>query len=262
MSLPQPDTDPRLAIRADLLAAGRRRTAKRRRRRGAALATVAVAGILSTAGAAAKIDGSGTGVPVLDRVLEISAERRPPAPSTNRDGKVVGPPPIDDRVGPGGASPPLELPWGPDGSEGAGIGVAYVNRTDHLCFVLVGPDRRADRGGYGCTMAHIIDDWLHAAPAAIATGGGAGRDLASVKGFARPDVVALRYESPDGPVDAILGEPWKPGVKGVPRLRAFVVLFKLDFESLSPRETLRAVTDGDLTATLADGRVVEIPRGR
>jgi hypothetical protein len=262
MSLPQTETDPRLAIRADLLAAGRRQTVRRRRRRGAALATVAVAGVLGTAGAAAKIEGSGTGVPVLDRVLEISIERRPPMPVEYRDGKVVGAPPIDDRVGPGGASPPLELPWGVDGSEGNGIGVAYLNRSDHLCFVLVGPERRADRGGVGCTAPHIVADWLDAAPAAVTTGGGADRDLGSVKGFARADVVALRYDGPDGPVDAILGDSWRPGGADAKPLRPFVVLFKQDFEALGPREVMHAVTDGDLTATLADGRVVEIPRGR
>jgi hypothetical protein len=261
MSLPNTDTDPRLTIRADLVSAGRRRTAKRRRQRGATLAAIAVAGVLGTAGAAAKIEGSGTGVPVLDRVLEISAERHPPAPNRNRDGKIVGPPPFDVRPGPGGASPPLELPWGPNGSAGTGIGVAYVNRTGHLCFVLVGPNRRADRGGYGCTLARGVADWLDAAPAAVATAGGAGPDLLNVKGFARADVEALRYEGPDGPVDAILGEPWKPGVAGVPSLRAFVVQFRLDSEALGPRESMHVVTDGDLTATLADGRVVDIPRG-
>ncbi len=260
MSLPH--TDPRLTIRADLVAAGGRQLVKRRRRRGATLAAVVVMGVLGTAGAAAKIEGSGTGVPVLDRVLEISAERRPPAPSRNRDGKIVGPPPFDVRPGPGGASPPVELPWGSDGSDGTGIGVAYVNRSDHLCFVLVGPERRAEEGGYGCTAAHIIDDWLEAAPAVVATGGGADRNLGSVKGFARADVVALRYEGPSGQVDAILSEPWKPNLKGVPTLRSFVALFKMDFEALGPRETLHTVTGGDLTATLADGRVIEIPRGR
>jgi hypothetical protein len=263
MSFPQTEIDPRLTIRADLVAAGQRRTAVRRRRRGAALAAIAVVGLAGTAGAAAKIEGSSTGVPVLDEVLAISAERNPPAPSTDRDGEVVGPPPFDVRPAPGGASPPVELPWGPNGSEGAGIGVAYVNRSDHLCFVLVGPDRRPDRsGGVGCTAAHIIDDWLRTAPAVVATGGGAGRNMSSVKGFARADVVALRYESPDGPVEAILGEPWKPDAAEAPRLRAFVALFELDAQALGSREAMRAVMEGDLTATLADGRVVEIPRGR
>jgi hypothetical protein len=245
-----------------LLAAGRRRTARRRRRRGATLAAVAVAGVLGTAGAAAKIEGSGTGVPVLDQVLEISTERQPAMPSRNRGGEIVGPPPFDVRPGPGGASPPVELPWGPDGDRGTGIGVAYLNRSDHLCFVLVGPQRRADRGGVGCTAAHIVADWLDAAPAAVTTGGGADRDLGSVKGFARADVVALRYDGPDGAVDAILGDSWRPGGADAKPLRPFVVLFKLDFEGSGPREVMHAMTDGDLTATLADGSVVEIPRGR
>lgn len=262
MSLPHSETDPRLAIRADLVAAGGRRIAKRRRRRGATLAAVAVVGVLGTAGAAAKIEGSGTGVPVLDRVLEISIERRPPMPIEYRDGRVVAAPPIDDRVGPGGASPPLELPWGVDESEGTGVGVAYLNRSGHLCFVVVGPDRRPERGGLGCTAAHIVNDWLDAAPAAVTTAGGADRDLSAINGFARGDVVALRYEGPDGPVEATLGAPWRPGGADAKPLRPFVVLFKQDFEAQDPRETLRAVTDGDLTATLADGRVVKIPRGR
>lgn len=263
MSLPQTETDPRVAIRADLVAAGRRQTTKRRRRRGATLAAVAVVGVLGTAGAAAKLDGSGTGVPVLDRVLEISAERHPAVANRNRDGEIVGPPPFDVRPGPGGASPPVELPWGPHGNQGTGIGVAYVNRSDHLCFVHVGPDRRPDRsGGVGCTAAHIVDDWLRAAPAAVTTSGGGGRNVGGVNGFARSDVVALRYDSPDGPVDAILGDPWRPGGADAEPLRPFVALFPLDFDSLSPRESLHALTDGDLTATLADGRVIEIPRGR
>ena len=262
MSTAQTEVDPRLTIRADLVAAARRRTASRRRRRGATLAAIAVTGLLGTAVATAKIEGSGTGVPVLDEVLAISAERQPPAPNRNSAGEIVGPPPFDVRPGPGGASPPLELPWGPDGSDGAGIGVAYVNRSDHLCFVLVGPDRRPGHsGGVGCTAMHIVDDWLAAAPAAVATGGGADRDLGEVKGFARADVVALRYDGPNGPVDAILGEPWRPGGADAKPLRAFIALFRVDFAALGPREAARAVIDGDLTATLADGRVVEIPRG-
>ena len=260
MSLPQTDIDPRLAIRTDLVAAGRRRIAARRRRRGATLAAVVVTGLLGTAAATAMIEDYSTGVPVLDQVLAISAERQPPAPSTNLDGEIVGPPPFDVRPGPGGASPPLELPWGPDGSQGTGIGVAYVNRSNHICFVLVGPERRADRGGYGCTAAHIVTDWLDAAPATITTGGGVDRDLSGVKGFARADVVALRFDGPDGPVEAILGEPWKPGAADARPMRPFVALFRLDTEALGPKGTLRAMLGGDLTVTLADGRVVEIPR--
>jgi hypothetical protein len=263
MSLPHPETDPRQAIRADLVAAGRRRLARRRRRRGVTLAAVAVVGVLGTAGAAAKLDGSSVGVPVIDRVIENSAERRPPAPSRNREGKIVGPPPFDIRPGRGGASDPLEVPWGADGSAGTGIGVAYLNRSDHLCFVLVGPKRRADGGGYGCTMARIVDDWLDAAPAAIATGGGVDPDhvrLSSVKGFARADVVALRYRAPGGPVDAALGEPWRPGGADARPIRPFVALFELDAERLGPRATVRAMSGGRLTATLADGRVVEVGR--
>ncbi len=262
MSLPRSESDPRMTIRADLVAAGRRRVAKRQRRRSAALATIAVAGVLGTAGAAAKIEGSSTGVPVLDRVLEISAERHPPAPSRSRDGEIVGPPPFDVRPGPSGASPPVELPWGTDGSAGTGIGVAYLNRSGHLCFVVVGPERRADRGGLGCTMERIVRDWLATAPAAVTTAGGAGRDLSAVNGFARADVVALRYEAPDGPVDAILGEPWRPGGASAKPIRPFVALFELETDRLDPRSLMRAISNGNLTATLDDGRVVEVRRGR
>jgi hypothetical protein len=260
MSIPQTGIDPRLTIRADLVAAGQRRVAVRRRRRGATLAAIAVAGVLGTAGAAAKIEDYSTGVPVLDEVLAISAERNPPALSTNRHGEVVGPPPFDVRPGPGAASPPLELPWGPDGSKGSGVGVAYLNRSNHICFVRVGPERRADRGGYGCTAAHIVDDWLTAAPAAVTGGGGADPALTEVMGYARADVVALRLEGPDGPVEAILGEPWKPGAAEARPIRPFVALFELDTEALGPEGTLHAMTGSNLTATLADGRVVEIPR--
>jgi hypothetical protein len=263
MSLPQPETDPRLAIRADLLAAGRRRTARRQRRRGATLAAVAVAGVLGTAGAAAKLNGSSVGVPVIDQVIENSAERRPPAPSRNREGKIVGPPPFDIRPGRGAASKPLKVPWGADGSAGTGIGVAYLNRSDHLCFVLVAPKRRADETGYGCTLARGIEARLKAAPVAIATGGNVDRDrphLSGVKGFARADVVALRYHAPGGPVNATLGQPWKPGSADAKPIRPFVALFRFDHRGIGPRRTVRAMS-GDLTATLADGRVVEIPRG-
>jgi hypothetical protein len=264
MSLLKTEIDPRMAIRADLLAAGRRRTTKRRRRRGAALATIAIAAVLGTAGAAAKLNGSSVGVPVIDQVIENSAERRPLAPSRNREGKIVGPPPFDIRPGRGVASKPLEVPWGADESAGTGIGVAYLNRSDHLCFVLVAPKRRADETGYGCTLARIVKARLKTAPAAIATGGNVDRErlhLSSVKGFARADVVALRYQAPGGPVDAILGRPWKPGSENAKPIRPFVALFRFDRRGLDPRRTLRAMS-GDLTATLADGRVVEIPRGR
>lgn len=265
MSLPHSDTDPRLAIRADLVAAGRRRLTRRRRRRGVTLAALAVVGVLGTAGAAAKISGSSVGVPVLDQVIENSAERHPPDPSRNRDGKIVGPPPFDVRPGPGGASPPVELPWGVDGSQGTGIAVAYLNRSDHLCIVLTGPERRADRGGYGCTMERIVDDWLEAAPAVISAGGGVDPDrphLASVKGYARADVVGLRYDAPNGAVNATLGEPWRPGGANAEPIRPFVALFELDSKGLGQRDAIQALMEGDLTATLADGRVVRIPRGR
>jgi hypothetical protein len=256
MSLPHADVDPRLTIRADLVAAGQRRIAARRRRRGATLAAVVVAALLGTAGATAKIEGSSTGVPVLDEVLAISLERRPPAPSRNDRGEVVGPPPMDVRPGPGSVSQPLELPWGSDVAERTGIAVAYVNRSGHVCIVLAGPDRRPDRGGYGCTMPKLFADWLKTAPAFVTGGGGYG--VMSVKGFARGDVAALRFETPDGPVEAALGEPWKPGVAGLGRLRPFVATFELDRKT-TPRDTMRAM-GGDLTATLADGRVVEIQR--
>lgn len=257
MSLPPADLDPRLTIRADLVAAGQRRIAARRRRRGATLAAVVVTGLLGTAAATAKIEGSGTGVPVLDDVLAISVDRRPPAPSRNDRGEVVGPPPFDVRPGPGTASRPLELPWAPSDSDRTGIAVAYVNRSGHVCIVLTGPDRRPDRGGYGCTTPKLFGPRLRDAPAFV-TGAG-GQSPMSVQGFARADVVALRFEAPNGPVEAALGEPWNPGVSGTGPLRAFVATFELDPQASGPWDAMRA-TSGDLTATLADGRVVEIPR--
>jgi hypothetical protein len=257
MSLPHADLDPRLTIRADLVAAGQRRIAARRRRRGATLTAVVVTGLLGTAAATAKIEGSGTGVPVLDEVLAISAERQPPAPSRDRDGRIVGPPPFDVRPGPGSASQPLELPWAPRDTDRTGIAVAYVNRSGHICIVLAGPNRRPDSGGYGCTMPKLFAHWLRDAPAFV-TGAG-GKHPMSVKGFARADVVALRFEAPNGPVEAALGKPWEPDVGSTGPLRPFVATFELDPRASGPWGAMRA-TRGNLTATLADGRVVEIPR--
>jgi hypothetical protein len=248
--------DPRVAIRADLVAAGQRRMATRRRRRGATFAAVAVSGLLGTAAATAAIGGYSTGVPVLDEVLAISAQRTIEMRGATPD---RGAAPVPDVLpGPGGASAPVELPGiGADG-QGTGIGAAYANRSGMVCFVLVGADRRPDRGGTGCTAPKIVTDWLDAAPAAVAGGGSVDGQIAS-HGYARPDVTALSFAGPSGPVEAFLGDAWTPRLADATRLRPFVVVLDQDVTALGAEELLR-VLRGDLTATLADGRVVEIPR--
>lgn len=248
MNHPPTDLDPRTTMRADLVAAARREAAVRRRRRRATLAAAVATALLGTAAATAAIGGHSTGVPVLDEVLAISAERRhgPTPPMRNA--------PFDVRPGPGGSGPPMKLP-GPNGVESPGIGVAYVNRSGHICFVSVGPERRADRGGVGCTSTKIVGRWLDRTVAAVTTAGGQFDGRLAVAGFARSDVAALALDGPDGPIQAVLGDAWKPAVAGLRRLRPFVVFLGLDARQRRPRELLRLV-GGDLTATLADGRVV------
>jgi hypothetical protein len=110
------------ALRAELtMAAGRRLRRRRARRR--AVVIVAVIGLLVAATAAtAALISSGTGVPAVDKLLQV--ERRPGVRS---------------------ASEPLKVP---DGDHRTNL-VAYLSRSDSVCVVTADFVRKGVRGGFG-----------------------------------------------------------------------------------------------------------------
>jgi hypothetical protein len=108
------------ALRAELtMAAGRRIRRRRARRRTAAIAALIALLLVATAATAALIKNS-TGVPAVDRLLEIEV-------------------PPGHRPAPGSASKPLEVP---EGDHNTNV-VAYLARNGSVCV------SSADFGGRG-----------------------------------------------------------------------------------------------------------------
>jgi hypothetical protein len=241
--------DPLAAIRAELVTAARNRIARRRRRRRAAAIAATVALLLAAAATASELTGFSTGVPAVDRLLDVES---------GDDGHG-----LELRPGTGGASEALPAP-GLTGGKG-GVALAYVNRAGDVCAVAAEDiGERGVRGGFGgcydpADLARRLDRrGLVVGPMAL------GADERTYAGHADGDVVALTLLLPDARVRARLTPRWTP--KGGEAQRFWVAADrrKLDVgdDGVQPEE-LNTVSLIPRAAELryADGRVVRVKPG-
>jgi hypothetical protein len=233
--------DPLAAIRAELVIAARTRIGRRRRRRRAAIAAAALALLLAAAATASELTGFSTGVPAVDRLLDIESGH----PEHG----------LELRPGSGGASEALPAP-GLTGGKG-GVALAYVNRAGNVCNAAAEDiGDRGVRGGFGgcydpADLARRLDRrGVVLGPMAL------GADERTYAGHADGDVVELILLMSDGrPVRARLTPPWTP--KGGEAQRFWVAA---DRRHLPIDQALSAIPRA-IELRYADGRVVRMKPG-
>jgi hypothetical protein len=250
--LPPIETDPLGAIRKELLTAAWRQKAvrDRRRRTGTVLATVMVTLVTAVSGAAAL----GLSAPFIGDALDDIIDLRGPIESSpDRDPSL----PIgvaDLKPGPGNSTEPLTFPWG--NGEGSALAAAYLNRLDHVCFVVDPPN---DREFFdGCSSPAVLAQRLGEAAAFLL--GVRADESVVVTGYVAATADDVQVEGPQGAMNVQISEPWTPDVPGAPTLRAFVA-------SASAQEATRS--DGGnaidprsytISVRLQDGRTVTVHR--
>jgi hypothetical protein len=246
------DTDPIGAIRHELVAAAGRRIAvrRRRRRRGLAGLAVALVALGGTTGALALTD-TGTGIPAIDRLLDVSSRPGAFAPGKPLPPDMPAPPAPKVRPVPGslGGRVSLELPTG------EGVAVGYMNRSGAVCSAhtdLDAPARDRAYGGITCMSGRLLKRALETDPARLVGAGGGDAATSVVNGFAREDVESLTVIGAHRTVDAVLSPAWTPRGWRAPPLRFFIAL--VDARDVGPRRPLPT-----LRARLADGRVETWP---
>lgn len=255
------DGDPLAAIRTELVAAAQRRLAARRRRRHMAALAASVTGLLTVTGVALALTHTQTGVPAIDRFLDVVSERSDqPAAGRLGEGDAqlapgANPPPAPDvRPVDGSVSSPLAVPLG-DGRRGLAVG--YQSREGSICAALADPDAvsEAPPGFVSCAGASLLADTLKGSAARTVGTRALNSSTAMIQGFAREDVRSLAVIGPSGRVEAALSETWTPGDWQGGPLRVFFAL--IDTRTAGQEEP-RSLVGAPIEVRLADGRAVQV----
>lgn len=242
--------DPLAAIREQLVAAARRRRVhRRRRRRGVTLAAVAL--LLLAAGAgASELAGLSTGVPAVDKLLDVE----------NGSGGSEGSARPDIRPGTGGASDPLPAPRLAGGP--GGTAVAYVSRDGFICSAFADDRHRSEndvRGGTGgCLDPAGLRRRLERRGAVLGAFA-VGADGQEISGHAAADVTEIRAIGPYGTGTARLTDPWTPRVPGGRPQRFFIAYVPAEIDvgddGVQPGEIDELTRSPLLEVHFADGSV-------
>ncbi len=257
-------TDPLGAIRMELVGAARRRKmARRRRKRVSTTAAVGFATLAMAAGATAVMDVS-TGVPAIDRTLQIRQDKATSEDMADKHGlddplrgnlQVAD---VDNAV-----SPALEAPWG----SGSVVGVKYVSTGGAICFALGETDGEGVSGARGqvgdCATPIEVSQRL-ADDTSFVSGLAVGETLV-INGFASDEVEELHARGPGGPLTVRMSDVWRPDVDGAQPMRVFLAYGAVDANGDGGREATDLARLMDpaiytLEAQLKDGRTVEIGR--
>jgi hypothetical protein len=254
-------TDPLGAIRMELVGAARRRKmARRRRKRVSTTAAVGFATLAMAAGATAVMDVS-TGVPAIDKTLQIRQNNAGPSQDMADDPRLdpltgnLQVADIDNAV-----SPALEAPWG----SGSVVGVKYVSTGGIICLALAETDGEGvseARGQVGdCATPTEVSQRL-ADDTSFVSGIAVGETLV-INGFAREDVEELRARGPSGPLSVRMSDVWSPDVAGAQPMRVFLAYGAVDTNGDGRRDVRDSGRLLDpavytLEARLEDGRTLE-----
>jgi hypothetical protein len=212
-------TDALGALRGELVSAARRRAARRRARTRVLAAAAAAVMLLAIAAAAGALSNFSTGVPTVDKLLQIESGVDAPPGEAGRD----------LRPGPGAASEPLKVPV----MDRTGHAVAYLSRDGRICHATAQRHPRIEgsvRGSFGgCYEPADLARQLELRT--ILWGGSSlGPDHRVFSGYAAADVEEIRVVGEDHPMRVGLSPPWTPAAPGAEPLRHFVVVDETDID--------------------------------
>jgi hypothetical protein len=204
------ETDALGALRAELVGAARRRVARRRRRRRLTVVAAALAALLALAAGAAALTGWGTGVPVVDDLLEVEG------------GSLVGEPAGD-------ATEPLPMP--PEG--GTGQALAFLTKDGRICHAEAERHPTIEgsvRGGSGgCWPAADLARKLDRR-GIVWSASSHGPDFRTYNGYADGDIQSIRVVGEMAGADVRMTPPWTPRMQGAGTLRFVVVVDERDID--------------------------------
>jgi hypothetical protein len=192
-------------LRAELTVAAGRRIRRRRARRRSALIVAAIALLLAATAATAALIKNSTGVPAVDRLLEIDVAPR-------------------QRPGPGSASEPLVVP---EGNHRTNV-VAYRARDGSICVAAADFHRGGVRGSFGgCPPLDDVNRRVERRGAAW-FGSAYGADERTYQLLVSGDVKEIR---PLGPGDwrVLMTPSWTPHA---PRARPLRLAVAIDDENM------------------------------
>jgi hypothetical protein len=220
--------DPLAALRAELMSAAGRNRARRRRNRRLLVAVAIVAGLLAATAATAALIESSTGVPAVDRLLDIEVpQSRQPA-------------------GPGSSSQSLRVP---EGDHMTNV-VAYQARDGSICIASADVKRGGSaRGSFGgCPPLAYVNRRVRRR-GGIWFGAALGTDQRTSKLLVAGDV---RWIRPLGRGDwiVLMTAPWTPPRRGGRPLRLAVLIDEAD---IAERELTRVRLGPDARLTYMDG---------
>lgn len=242
--------DPLAAIHDQLVGAAARRIARRRRRRRAAVVGVLLLLLVAAGAAAGGLTGSSTGVPVIDKLLDVES------------GDHGGGP--DWRPGPGGASQPLPAPGlaGPKG-----VALAYLSRDGRICSAAAEDiGARGVRGSFGrCYEPADLARRL-SRRGVVCCAFAMGPDRREYSGYADGEVTAVHLLVRNGRVPARLTPAWTPKAPGAEPQRFFVAADERDFgvddDGVQPEDMAGVPGLPELIEVrYADGRVERVKPG-
>lgn len=223
---------------ADVLGRARRPRPPR-----ALLVAALLAGALVVAGGALALNGAGTGVPAIDRLLDRAGR--------DFDDVPKGAPKPQFQPQPGSVSEPLRFRFG----RLRFTAVGYRAADGLICSATVDPAAVRTTGGIGCVGRRHLDRSLRRDPVLL-SGGGGGR-VRVAHGLTRADVESLRVVGTGERAVVALSEAWRPrGPDSMP-IRFFYVVTK--GEPTGPGALL--LPKGTrIEARLADGTVSVLQR--
>jgi hypothetical protein len=180
----------------------RRPSARRRRTVSVAVASLLALGVAG-AGASALVTGT-TGVPAVDRLLGIHEQNRPGGG-------------LQPDHGAGSATVELAAPDGQDI-----VSTSYVSKDGRVCTVVT--EVVVDRpGDIVCVAPTVVADAL-GSRGGLLTGVVGNGDDALIRGFVRPDVVAIEVSGPDGDARTKVGTAWAAGPAGIDAVKPFLAI--------------------------------------